>query len=435
MEELATQLDDSSDQPVSCFERLILAFERSWQADSEPRITEFVDKCEAVLKGRLSRELVLIDMEFRWQAKNQRSTKPESSDEDETIGWQPTWSIYAGAIPLVGALGAVPADLVAEEYRIRHLWGDRPNHDRFISAYPAQLTLLPKCLARIDEELRADGVSVRPAASPQATATFDPRAPLPWTDYLLQEHLGSGGFGKVYRAVQKSLGRDVAIKALHKDRQQDSLAVEQFIQEARLLARMNHPGIIGVHGLGRFPGGGYFLVLDLVDGVDLQHSLDEGPIAVEEAVRVTKLVAEAVQHAHDNGVIHGDLKPSNVLLNRQRCVSVTDFGMAVLLNNENARGAPRIRGGTVAYLAPEVARGDPVDVAVDVYGLGALLYALLTSHPPQLGRGGPLSCPSATNTAVPARIDTIVMKCLDVNAVSRFSTALDVATALRGSEA
>lgn len=150
MEELATQLDDSSDQPVSCFERLISAFERSWQADSEPRITEFVDKCEAVLKGRLSRELVLIDMEFRWQAKNQRSTKPESSDEDETIGWQPTGSIYAGAIPLVGALGAVPADLVAEEYRIRHLWGDRPNHDRFISAYPAQLTLLPKCLARID---------------------------------------------------------------------------------------------------------------------------------------------------------------------------------------------------------------------------------------------------------------------------------------------
>lgn len=117
--------------------------------------------------------------------------------------------------------------------------------------FPVQLAQLPVWLAKIDEELRADGI-MEPQVSPSSLAVptaADPRAPLPWSDYLLQEHLGSGGFGKVYRALQRSLDRPVAVKALHKARQRDPQAVEQFIREARLLARLRHPGIVGVQGL------------------------------------------------------------------------------------------------------------------------------------------------------------------------------------------
>jgi hypothetical protein len=419
-------------------ERVILDFERVWRSDSPPCISQAIHDCEANAKAGLARELALVDMEFRWQASARGRSLSDS------LGGQPTWWEYAQHVPDIGGVSQIPPVLVAEEYRIRQVWGDRPSHDRFISSYPDQLTRLPKWLSRIDDELRADGVSIEEALATSAfvPAPADPRAPLPWSDYLLQQHLGSGGFGKVYRALQVSLDRPVAVKALHKARQRDPQAVEQFIEEARLLARLKHPGIVGVHGLGRYPGGGYFLVLDLITGEDLQQRMDRGPLRIDDAVRMTIAVAEAIQHAHHHGVLHGDLKPSNVLRDDDGEVTVTDFGLGRLLpTGAGDTTIARFRGGTLAYLAPEAAGDGNIGAATDVYGLGALLYALLTGQPPrkgecaesivaQLEAGRPPSRPETIRADIPRDLAALVMKCLAADAAARYATAAEVAAEL-----
>ncbi|MEQ8790593.1 MAG: serine/threonine-protein kinase [Pirellulaceae bacterium] len=378
-------------------------------------------------------------MEFRYQASAQGNAP---CDE---LGGRPTWRDYVLRVPEIGQAAHLAPELIAEEYRMRQLWGDRPSHDAFISRYPAQLTQLPMWLSRIDDELRADAANVvEPSTkTPFAPAAVDPRAPLPWSDYRLQEHLGSGGFGKVYRAVQKSLDRPVAVKALHKARQRDPRAVEQFLHEARLLARLKHPGIVGVHGLGRYPGGGYFLVLDLVEGEDLQRRIDRGRLTIAEAVRITIAVAEAIQHAHQHGVLHGDLKPSNVLCDTNGAVIVTDFGFGHLLPTEaDAANTAPLFGGTLAFLAPEVARSGPPGIPVDVYGLGALLYCLLTGRPPhqfahdEEARAdregiGDVLAPATIRSEMPSELETLAMTCLATNPATRCSSAAEFADALR----
>lgn len=423
---------------ASLAERIILAFEQNWRAASPPSISAAVDGCDLSARRALAQELAAIDMEFRWQASAQGevfSVPP---------GGQPTWHDYVNHVPDIGDVDGIPPALIAEEYRIRQLWGDRPSHDRFISRFPYQLTHVPKLLSQVDDELRADGVDCAESSPPtlELPTAFDPRAPLPWSDYLLQEHLGSGGFGKVYRATQKSLDRRVAVKALHKARQRDPQAVEQFIHEARLLARLRHPGIVGVHGLARFPGGGYFLVLDLVEGEDLQRRIDRGPLPLAEAVRITIAAAEAIQHAHEYGVLHGDLKPSNVLVDSRGTVTVTDFGLGQLLTTASTDLSTLHRhGGTVAYIAPEVVRGGPVGIPVDVYGLGAVLFALLTGRPPRHAESSTgmyreamselnPPAPSTFRDNVAPHLDAVVMQCLASDAETRFLSAGDVATAL-----
>ncbi|MFN3149440.1 protein kinase domain-containing protein [Bremerella sp.] len=211
----------------------------------------------------------------------------------------------------------------------------------------------------------------------------DVRATLRWEDYVLQQHVGAGGFGKVYRAAEKRRNRTVAIKALHKRHQTDSFAVEHFIRESTLLAKIHHPCVVGVHGLGQYPGGGYFLVLDWVDGEDLQRTIDRQPLPVDEALRIIRQVALGIQAAHDANVIHGDLKPGNILVSRSGTVQVTDFGFAALRSDPPI--AHRGRGGTAAYLAPELIQGTSMDHTIDIYGLGGLLYGLLTGQPPRVG--------------------------------------------------
>lgn len=419
-------------------EPTILAFEKAWFAESPPSIGSFAADCDPAFKIRLVCELAAIDMELRWQANSQ------GRQIDDLLGGQPTWHAYSTYVPELGDLAQIPPELVAEEYRIRQLWGDRPGHDRFISAFSKQFLRLPRLLAEIDDELLADGATAPQADVPVSvvSAAVDPRAPLPWSDYVLQEHLGSGGFGKVYRAIQKSLDRFVAVKALHKSRQRDPQAVDQFVQEARLLARLDHRGIVGVHGLGRYPGGGYFLVLDWIDGQDLQRRLDHGSASVDEAVWITSSVAEAIHHAHQRGVIHGDLKPSNVLVDESGQVHVTDFGLGRLTPGPaDSATPPSVGGGTLAYMSPEASRGEEVGGAVDVYGLGALLYALLTSQPPRQGSdevaiwselesGRVPIRPSFVRSEIPGHLDEIVMKCLDADPKARFPNAAGVIESL-----
>jgi serine/threonine protein kinase len=238
---------------------------------------------------------------------------------------------------------------------------------------------------------------------------------LAYADFTLERLLGAGGMGKVYRAVQRSTGRTVAVKALHKARQSDCRAVEKFVEEAAILARLSHPGIVRFDGLGRFPGGGFFLVLEYVEGVDLQTRIERGPLDVEEAVRIVIAAADAVGYAHAQGIVHGDVKPANVLVARDGRVVVTDFGLAQFVADRGGRaGRSRIIGGTEGYLAPEVRRGGTPTPTADVYGLGALLRALLG--------GGEMRW---------LAVGDVARRCLAEDSGERFASVGEVAWALR----
>lgn len=196
------------------------------------------------------------------------------------------------------------------------------------------------------------------------------------------------------------------------------------------MAKVCHPSIVGVHGLGQYPGGGYFLVMDWVDGENLQQKVDRAPLPVAEAVRIVNNVAGAISAAHHGNVLHGDLKPANILISRQNAVYVADFGLASL--RSQTLNTNTIRGGTLAYLAPEQLTNTPLDFSVDVYGLGGLLYSILTGRPPRTGspdtilsdleRGIPPVPPSRWGISLPSQLEALVMNCLASDPAARLPT-------------
>ena len=248
----------------------------------------------------------------------------------------------------------------------------------------------------------------------------EPEAPLKFSDYVLEQLLGSGGMGKVYRATDKRTGKSVAIKALRKSRQSDERAVRQFVQESQILARLRHPNIVNVQGLGRFPAGGYFIVMDFVDGVDLQSRLQTGPLSVAEAISIVKHVAGAVQHAHDHAIVHCDLKPANILVDSRNHVFVTDFGFAFVFSNVSQASMNSI-GGTEGYIPPEILQlqSQPT-CATDIFALGALLWTLTTGKVPCERDTGPT--PGYSDSS----IEAICQRCLANNPKERYPTVSDL---------
>jgi serine/threonine-protein kinase len=243
---------------------------------------------------------------------------------------------------------------------------------------------------------------------------------LRFSDFILERLLGSGAMGKVYRARDKRSGNIVAVKSLHKSRQTDARAVGQFLREAQILASLSHPGIVGVRGLGRFPGGGYFLVMDYMDGTDLEARLRSGPLPLHEATAIVTQVASAVAYAHAHGVVHCDLKPANILLDGEGRAVVTDFGFAWLTIKDPRRIVGAI-GGTTGYIAPEVlfGRRQPTP-ASDIYALGVLLWVLVTGIVPMDSAdlvGGPSEL---------ATIAEIVRRCMATDPRARLSSALEL---------
>ncbi|GAA4432227.1 protein kinase domain-containing protein [Bremerella cremea] len=267
-----------------------------------------------------------------------------------------------------------------------------------------------------------------------------PSTTLAWEDYLLKQHVGSGGFGKVYRAVEKKRRRTVAIKSLHKRLQHDQAAVASFIQEANLLAKIHHPNVVGVHGLGQYPGGGYFLVLDWIDGEDLQQKLNCDESLERDALRIVRQVAIAVRAAHQAQIIHADLKPSNALVSRSGGIHITDFGLATLRSQGSHAILPR--GGTLAYLAPEQLDDAPLDFCADIYGIGGLLFTLLTGRPPRVGTTAeitqqlkssqPLTWPQTTSSGetIPPDVLRFLQTCLAFAPDERFASVDHLLAAL-----
>lgn len=257
--------------------------------------------------------------------------------------------------------------------------------------------------------------------------------------YILEAPIGTGGMSQVWRAQDEVLARPVAIKTLHGSVRGDPTMRDAVRREARAAARVSHPNVTQIFDYGELATGDGdvlpYLVMELIEGESLAERLQQGPLPPAEAVRVCSEVASALEAAHAHGVVHGDVKPGNVMLTRSGA-KVVDFGVAAV-----AGGGSILRAGTPAYLAPEVLSGGPPTPASDVYALGALMYAALTGAPPIEADSWDealraLSAPLPT-LAVPgqhAGMAELVSRCLSRVPKARPTTA-DVRAVLTGAKA
>ncbi len=268
-------------------------------------------------------------------------------------------------------------------------------------------------------------------------------APVPAVDgYEVLGVLGHGGMGVVYKARDLRLNRLVALKMVLAGAGAAPKELSRFKAEAEAVARLRHPNIVQIFEVGDHDGRP-FLALEYVEGGSLAEHLDGTPLPARRAARLVEALADAVHHAHANGVVHRDLKPANVLLDADGRPLVTDFGLAKLLDADLGHTQTGAVLGSPSYMAPEQAEGKTKDVgpASDVYALGALLYELLTGRPPfqaptlldtleQVRHHDPAP-PRSVQPAVPRDLETVCLKCLEKKPAHRYASAADLARDLR----
>ena len=240
------------------------------------------------------------------------------------------------------------------------------------------------------------------------------------------ELIGRGGMGFVFKARQPHLDRFVALKLLPDQLAADAQFAERFNREGRVLARLNHPNIVSVFDFGQ-TGGFYFLLMEYVDGVNLRQAMRTGRFSPAEALAIVPKICEALQYAHEQGILHRDIKPENILLDTRGRVKIADFGIAKLVGDDRSNVSLTRTGaalGTPHYMAPEqLEKPTDVDHRADIYSLGVVFYEMLTGELP-LGRFAP---PSA-RTPVNATVDEVVLRTLEKDRERRFQSAGEMKT-------
>jgi serine/threonine protein kinase len=272
---------------------------------------------------------------------------------------------------------------------------------------------------------------------------IDSLAGLILDDFELLEEVGRGGMGMVYKARQKSLDRIVAIKTLLAHRFSHTAFLQRFLIEARAAAALNHPNIVKVYQVGECVAGHYF-VMEYIDGQSLKKILQERTAPLSWTVALMSVVAEAIHHAHCQGVVHRDLKPSNIMIDQFRRPVVMDFGLAKFVDKPSSITQLGVIVGTPAYMSPEQTGEEINEVgpASDIYSLGAILYTLLTGRPPfnektslatvmKVASAEMPPWPRELRKDVPKRLEQICMKCLNKNPAHRFPSAKALADELR----
>ncbi len=285
--------------------------------------------------------------------------------------------------------------------------------------------LCPKCLlAAVAEPTGATVLGSSPL-KPPPPAVSEVAAAFPQWEVL--ELLGQGGMGAVYKVRQPSLDRLVALKVLPASLAEIPGFSERFAREAKLLARLNHPGIVTVHEFGQ-SGPFFYLLMEYVEGVNLRQAMQAGKFSSPQALSVVQRICEALQFAHEEGVVHRDIKPENILLDAKGRVKLADFGIGKLAG-EMTRTAPNLTVsgaalGTPQYMAPEqIERPQDVDHRADIYSLGVVLYELLTGELP-LGR---FAAPSE-KTDVHRGVDAVVLRALEKERERRQQSAAEMKT-------
>ncbi|MBX3187811.1 MAG: protein kinase [Labilithrix sp.] len=266
--------------------------------------------------------------------------------------------------------------------------------------------------------------------------------------YVLRELIAEGGMGRVYRAEQPALGREVAVKLIHAHLANDPVVAPRFLIEARSASRINHPNAVTIYAFGNAPGGVPYLVMQLLKGKPLTRLAAESPGGLRpwRIVDILCQVLAALEQAHAVSIVHGDVKPDNIIVERlhsgEELVKVIDFGLARLVTDTADLMSSHVVGGTPAYMSPEHARGDVVDPRNDLYSVGVILYELLTG-------ALPFDAPSTTETLlailhqkpidprerapdreIPAALAELAMRALEKSAEQRFQSAGELMSAL-----
>jgi WD40 repeat protein len=397
-------------------EALVKRFEDAWRAGSAPRIREVLP-FDGPVRSHALIELIHVDLEFRLRAG--RFARVEN---------------YLGDFPELGAHPAALIDLLLAEASLRGRWQRLAYSEEYQLRFPVLWAeLRPRLAEQPDFKEETWGLGPSPPA--------EPARGLEIPGYEIGAELGRGGMGVVYLAVQPAIGRAVAVKTLHAGPHATAVERARFRREAEAMARLDHPNIAPVYHVGEYAGR-LFLVMAYYPGGSLgTHPSGRGTDPAGHA-RLVEAVARAVHHAHQRGILHRDLKPSNILLDDAGEPHVADFGLAGLFDPADPSTHTAAVVGTPGFMAPEQAR-DPalVTTAADVYGLGAVLYALLTGRPPfraatavatlEQAANQPPDRVSSLNPEVPRDLEIICFKCLEKDPAARYPSASALADDLR----
>jgi serine/threonine protein kinase len=284
--------------------------------------------------------------------------------------------------------------------------------------------LCPKCLLQ------------QASAPTEAGRTESPKSPPPTREELtaafpqleILELIGQGGMGFVFKARQRKLERLVALKILPRSLAADPAFAERFTREGRVLARLNHPNIVTIHDFGQ-ANGFFYLLMEFVDGVNLRQAMKVGRFTPEQALAVVPKICDALQFAHNEGILHRDIKPENILLDSKGRVKIADFGIAKLVGEPRADATRTASGallGTPQYMAPEqLEKPSQVDHRADIFSLGVVFYEMLTGELP-LGKFQPPS----QKVRMDVRLDEVVLHALEKEPERRYQQVSEVKTAV-----
>ncbi len=262
-------------------------------------------------------------------------------------------------------------------------------------------------------------------------------------NYQILSTLATGGTAVLYKAIQKSLDREVVIKRLHSHLTSDTNFTGRFEVEAKAAASLDHENIVRIIDSG-ISDGNYFIVMEYIDGFALSEILEKrGPIDDEIAMLIAREICLGLDHAHQHGIIHRDIKPANIMITATGQVKITDFGLAKLIDSQLQHTVADTLLGTPLYMSPEQAIGDGIDGRSDIFSLGTICYEMVTGKQPFRGNtyaaviqriiNGHIPQPSRVNENVSTEADSIIMKALSREPSKRFSTALEMARTIEAS--